>query len=570
LTLDSWVVGRLARELRARLEGARIQTFSGRQAGLWLTCYKRGAKLALQLSLDQDGPLLAVSGGGESRNENGAGGWAGGVAPLLRGCTVETVQAVPNDRIIYVDLGSRSAFGVPSRYRLAFELEPLKANALVLRRASTERWQILAAAKQIEGAQGRRSVLVGEHYTPPPPRISRRDRAGFESAASALDPIDVRAIVRLLSDFDPSCSPPLAKEVVARAAAQRTDAPLSALLLDAWGVLRHEAEAALANPNSSVFAWRRGEGFSMCHLVPLRWPPGEPVKFATVNEVCAMQLAGGERRRRAPAAAALRKRLATLLSRCDVEVASLRSAQRAAEDAQSLRVAGDAIYSYISAIPKRASEFVTPEGLRVELDPSLSAKENAALYFKRFKKARSGLPRIAHRLGVLENSRAYWEQLVWELDRAESAGDDEVVAACDEIGEAIGGIKSRARVRAARGLSGRVVSIAGGAVAHVGRSPKDNERVTLAVARPTDLWFHARGVPGAHIVLKMSDPRTEASDEQILTAAALAAGQSRAADAAKVEVDFTQRKHVRKQAKGRPGLVWYTDFKTVLVVPRKL
>ncbi|MFI5389192.1 MAG: NFACT RNA binding domain-containing protein, partial [Candidatus Eremiobacterales bacterium] len=103
----------------------------------------------------------------------------------------------------------------------------------------------------------------------------------------------------------------------------------------------------------------------------------------------------------------------------------------------------------------------------------------------------------------------------------------------------------------------------------VGRSPKDNERVTFTVGAPNDLWFHARGVPGAHVILKLPDPRDRPTDEQIVAAAALAAGQSRAAAASKVEVDYTQRKHVRKQGGGRPGLVWYTDFRTVLVEPVK-
>jgi predicted ribosome quality control (RQC) complex YloA/Tae2 family protein len=142
----------------------------------------------------------------------------------------------------------------------------------------------------------------------------------------------------------------------------------------------------------------------------------------------------------------------------------------------------------------------------------------------------------------------------------------------EEVAEAINLRRSQRANSTSRSTArrDRTVVLPSGAIAHIGRSPKDNERVTFSVAGPNDLWFHARGIPGAHVVIRAPDGRAAATDDDILAAAALAAGQSRAAAAGKVEVDFTRRKHVRKQGKGRPGLVWYTDFKTVLVTPRKL
>jgi len=85
------------------------------------------------------------------------------------------------DRIVFVDVVSRSAFGVPARHRIAYELGPNKSNVLVLRPSGEERWQILAAAKEIQGAEGSRSIDVGEPYEPPPPRRSRLDRAAFDA-----------------------------------------------------------------------------------------------------------------------------------------------------------------------------------------------------------------------------------------------------------------------------------------------------------------------------------------------------------------------------------------------------
>ncbi|MBV8584366.1 MAG: fibronectin-binding domain-containing protein, partial [Candidatus Eremiobacteraeota bacterium] len=90
--------------------------------------------------------------------------------------------------------------------------------------------------------------------------------------------------------------------------------------------------------------------------------------------------------------------------------------------------------------------------------------------------------------------------------------------------------------------------------------------VTFRVAHPDDLWFHAQGIPGAHVVLARDD-RTPPPDEDIELAAALAAFHSKARTGGKVPVDYTLRKYVRKQQKAPPGLVWYTQPTTVLVRP---
>jgi len=100
-----------------------------------------------------------------------------------------------------------------------------------------------------------------------------------------------------------------------------------------------------------------------------------------------------------------------------------------------------------------------------------------------------------------------------------------------------------------------------GARIFVGRSPRENVEVTFRIARPDDLWFHARGIPGSHVVLQA--PPGAAPDDADLTAAAdLAARHSRAAQAPRVEIDFTERKYVRKQRDAAPGLVWYTNARS--------
>ena len=107
-----------------------------------------------------------------------------------------------------------------------------------------------------------------------------------------------------------------------------------------------------------------------------------------------------------------------------------------------------------------------------------------------------------------------------------------------------------------------------GARALVGRSPHGNADLTFRIARPEDLWFHARGIPGAHVILRIDDARPPLQEE-MQKAAALAAHYSKAHASDKVEVDYTERKYVRKRPGGAPGLVWYTNGRTILASPRE-
>src|SRR5471032_3268646 len=184
MTLDVWLVGRLALELDERLRGARVQSLRSEPLGLVLACHRRGTHTALIASLAPEGPLLAAVEGDAEEYESGPTGWTGAVAALLRNATVEAVHAVPHDRIINVDLTSRSAFGVPSRHRLVFELEPRKANALVLRPIDGGGFTVLAVARSVEGAEGARDVAAGKPYEPPPARTLAA--GGFATRVPAL------------------------------------------------------------------------------------------------------------------------------------------------------------------------------------------------------------------------------------------------------------------------------------------------------------------------------------------------------------------------------------------------
>jgi predicted ribosome quality control (RQC) complex YloA/Tae2 family protein len=101
---------------------------------------------------------------------------------------------------------------------------------------------------------------------------------------------------------------------------------------------------------------------------------------------------------------------------------------------------------------------------------------------------------------------------------------------------------------------------------YVGRSSRENDRVTFAIARPTDTWLHARGVPGSHVIVRWLGTLPDDQDS-LDRAASLAAWYSGARSSARVEVDITNRQSVRKVKGAGPGMVTYRNERTVVAVP---
>jgi predicted ribosome quality control (RQC) complex YloA/Tae2 family protein len=124
----------------------------------------------------------------------------------------------------------------------------------------------------------------------------------------------------------------------------------------------------------------------------------------------------------------------------------------------------------------------------------------------------------------------------------------------------------RASPAAAERLPYRVYRTSGGLEVRVGKTSRDNDRLTFHHASPGDVWLHARSVPGSHVVLRWSAPEAPPARD-LEEAAVLAALHSRARTSGTVAVDWTRRKHVRKPRGAPPGRVGLLHARTLLVAP---
>lgn len=305
-----------------------------------------------------------------------------------------------------------------------------------------------------------------------------------------------------------------------------------------------------------LHVYRRDGRLLQAYLAPL---PGfddavqtcEPSLLAIFAELRGQQLAaaGDERRRRR--ARAIGKRLDERERKLREELGGIACKRERALSRDALRNEGEHIYATLHDVAEPERE---------------AAKERAGKLFAEYKKLGKSLPHLDEREREAGAMLEAVEMLRWELERARDEDIEEVESAAAQLWPRAPARAGKAPKRKRTLLETRTPA---GSRIVVGRSPVENAELTFRLARPNDLWFHARGVPGAHVILTRDD-RSEAPEEDLETAAAFAAFYSRGRAGNSVAVDYTPRKFVRKRPNSPPGLVWYTQAKTLVARPRPL
>ncbi|MHB8873279.1 MAG: NFACT RNA binding domain-containing protein, partial [Myxococcaceae bacterium] len=191
----------------------------------------------------------------------------------------------------------------------------------------------------------------------------------------------------------------------------------------------------------------------------------------------------------------------------------------------------------------------------ISLDPALSPKAQVERHFHQYKRLLRGCEHAARRAKELEAER---DRLAAELARIEALPSEALVAP----GAPAPPPPRKAGPPAASPF--REYRSARGARILVGKSGAGNDALTFGVARPHDLWLHARGVPGSHVVVPLEKNEAPAQ-ETLLDAAHLALHHSDAKGEPRGEVSYTPVKFVHRQRGGSPGQVTYTREKTLLV-----
>jgi hypothetical protein len=221
------------------------------------------------------------------------------------------------------------------------------------------------------------------------------------------------------------------------------------------------------------------------------------------------------------------------------------------EEIESMREYGEMILANMKRIRKGNSSVeltdpYTKKMMTVSLDPRLTPQANAQKYFQKYKKLKKGQPKLREQIAKVEKEIAGAGAMPGPM-RAE---------------------KKEAIKKGVKREPFHKFNMASGSVVFVGKNARSNDRLTFQQARSGDYFFHARGVEGAHAILRPNIPkRQRPGKDEIRTAAAIAAYFSKARTQRNVPVSFTQRKYLKKDKKGKPGSVILMREEVIFVDP---
>ena len=258
----------------------------------------------------------------------------------------------------------------------------------------------------------------------------------------------------------------------------------------------------------------------------------------------------------------LRRIVSTALDRNRKKFTLQQKQLKDTEKREKYRVYGELLNTYGYELKEGAKElsalnYYTNEMVKIPLDETLSPTENAKKYFDRYGKLKRTYEALTTLIQETEHEILHLESIASSLDIA--LAEDDLVQIKEELIE-FGYIKKRRGDKKAKVKSRPFHYISSdGFHMYVGKNNYQNDELTFKFATGNDWWFHAKGMPGSHVVVKTEGE--ELPDRTFEEAGKLAGYYSKGRDSEKVEIDYLQKKNVKKPNKGAPGfVVYYTNY----------
>ena len=561
--IDSFTTTALVDEFNTVLSAGRIQDTVEIDAETFgFEIYANQERHYLLLSADNENPRIFIAPEKLRRGVQKPSTLGLLLRNRVEGLRITAIEQPPWERIIVLHL-----LGAENEMQLIIELIERRANIILV-----EDGVILESARRVSGKDNRYRIILPRHdYIPPPPITGKTDPT--ELNATVLDSILRRypdqkawqALVKGVLGF----SPTLAKEIVFRA-----EKDINSPALD---INPYQLNAALGAilPPLLRHQWQPGIGFDekgipqqltvypLTHLA--EWQPVETVSSA-LNKYHG-ELAGAAVYEAAKVA--VREQLDNAYNRVARKLGSLERQMVGDGQVEHLRQSGELLLAYQYTMEKGQlllEAQYDPEGapLKIKINPDLTPLENAQSYFAKYDKAKKARAQVPKKIRQTQLESAFLAQLDADLDLAENWDDiAEVQETLQKIGYWQGQKTSTPKTGRAAPLK---FTTPEGFLIWVGRNARQNEEVTFGKGSNEDLWLHARGVGGSHVVIKTNG--RDVPDSVIEQAASLAAYYSKNRNEAKVEVMVAERRYVQKPKRGNIGQVRVREeLSSVLIKP---
>ena len=484
----------------------------------------------------------------------------------LLGARLAEITQPPMERAATFSFDCTDEMGFPVQKKLVAELMGRTCNLYLLGPDG----RILDCLRRIGlDETARRPALPGLNYQEPEP-VQKENPIAFQNYVNLLTEPGEDILSDRLMDALGGLSPLVCREA-ALFAAGSTDARIASLDMDKTadklGLFFHEH---LNYPRPYVYTLPDGtpKQFAFC---PIRQYGGcqEAASFGILlDSFYTLRDRKDAMRQKSQA---VRKTVQNLCTRLTRKMALQEKELEATYDRERLRQLGDILTANIHRIVKGQTKILCEDfydenmaPVEIPLSPILSPQQNAAKFYKDYTRMKNAEKELTHQLELGETELNYLKSVLDELNRAQTDAElEEIKQELQEQGY-LRQEGNRKRPKQGKLSPMRFVSTDGYPI-YVGRNNRQNEELTFRLARKDDIWCHASKVHGSHVIISCGG--TTPPDNTITQAAQLAAYYSETGDGQNVPVDVTPVKQVKKIPGGKPGMVIYHTYKTVIANP---
>lgn len=457
----------------------------------------------------------------------------------LQGAVIEAIQQVENDRILEISVSNKNEIGDCVAVTLVIEIMSKHSNIILLDKASGK---IIEAIKHIGFSQNSyRTILPGSTYIAPPQTGSLNPfTVGDEKLFEILHTENLEP--KRLQQIFQGLGRDTATELSGRLAADKLKTFRAFFASPTQPSLTEKSFSALLFSDSKT-------------------------QMSTLSELLdTFYKDKAERDRVNQQASELIRRVENELEKNRKKLGKQEEELLATENAEEFRQKGELLTTFLHQVPNDQDQveldnYYTGEKIIISLDKALTPNQNAQRYFKRYQKLKEA---VKHLTSLIEETRT----TILYLESVETALAQASLTEIAEIREELiqtGFIRRRQREKIQkRQKPEKYLATDGQTIILVGRNNLQNDELTFKIAKKDELWFHAKDIPGSHVVITGN---LQPSDEVKTDAAELAAYFSKARLSNLVQVDMIETRKLNKPTGGKPGFVTYTGQKTLRVTP---
>ena len=577
MPLDAFCLAAVADELSARIIGQKIDKVQQPERDIIILSLRGGNQAPCS--------LLISAGAGDARVHLTEHRFENPASPpmfcmLLRkhltSARISGVEQPQSERILELTLETQDAMGVYAEKRLVVEMIGRISNIILIDAGGL----IIDCLRRIsDDNMERRAVIPGLFYARPPAQAGKIDpltvteetwRELYASSSGTADKW-------LMTNFS-ALSPLICRELSQRAYGE-ADFRMSAIS-DEGSALRREffsltgiVESGGCAPWLITGADKTPRDFSYIRITQYgdAFNVQREESFSKMLDAFFTRTAQIARIKQK--ASATEKTMKTARDKLIRKLTVQREELKKTADRDTLRECGDILTANLHNIRKGQTELVAEDfysengGMRkIALDPLKTPQQNAARYYKDYSKAKNAESFLTEQIRLGENELIYIESALGEISFIENERDlNEIRRELTQTGYIRARNKDAGNKKADVPSPMLFVSSTGMTIM-AGKNNAQNDNLTLKIAAKTDIWLHAQKSHGAHVIIKGADANAP-DDVTLFEAATIAAFYSSARGGGKTPVDYAPVKYVKKPGGGRPGMVVYTDYRTIIVTP---